>query len=69
MVSIYAACMVILYLVVGGVIFWLLTWLVDYCGIPDPFRKVARVILAVLAVFVVIGILLQTLGGVQVFRP
>lgn len=69
MISISAAVTVILYLVVGGLIFWLLWWLIGYCGLPEPFNKVARVLLAVLAVFVLIGLLLSLLGGQPLFRP
>lgn len=68
MISISGAVTVVLYLVVAGVIFWLLNWLIDYCGVPDPFRKVARVILAVMAVLVVIGVLMSLVGGQPVFR-
>ena len=69
MISISAVIMVVLYLVVVGVIFWLLNWLIDYCGVPDPFNKVARIILAVLAVFICIALLLSLVGGQQIFRP
>jgi hypothetical protein len=69
MISITAAVTVILYLIVAGLIFGLLWWLVGYVGLPEPFGRVARVILAILAVFVVIGILLSFLGGTPVFRP
>lgn len=69
MVSIQAAVMVIVYLIVAGLIFWLLWWLVNYIAPPEPFRKVANVILAILAVLVVIGLLLSFIGGTPVFRP
>ena len=69
MISISTAVSVILYLIVGGLIFWLLHWAIDAVGIPEPFHKVAKVILIVLAVFVVIGILLSLVGGQQLFRP
>lgn len=69
MISISAATSVVLYLVVGGLIFWLLFWLVDSIGLPEPFHKVARAILIVLVVFVLIGILLSVLGGQPLFRP
>ena len=69
MISISAAVTVVLYLIVAGLIFWLLWWLIGYCGIPEPFNKVARVILAILAVFVLIGILLSLVGGQPLFRP
>lgn len=62
MISIEGAVMVIIYLIVGGLIFGLLWWLIDYCAIPEPFNKIARVVLAVLAVLVVIGILLSFIG-------
>lgn len=69
MISISAAVTVIVYLIIAGVVFWLLWWLVDYVGLPEPFRKVANVFLAVLAVLVVIGVLLSLVGGQPLFRP
>lgn len=69
MISISAAVSVILYLIIAGLIFGLLWWLIAFCGLPEPFAKVARVILAILAVFVVIGILLSLVGGTPMFRP
>lgn len=69
MISISAAVSIILYLIIAGLIFWLLWWLIGYCGLPEPFNKVARVILAVLAVFVCIGILLSLGSGTPIFRP
>jgi O-antigen ligase len=67
-ISISAAATAILYLIVAGIVFWLLWWLIDYCTVPEPFNKVLHVIVAVLAVGVIIGILVQVVGGVQVFR-
>jgi len=55
-------------LIVAGLIFWLLWWLIQYCGIPEPFNKVARVILAILAVLVIIGVLLSLVNGQPLFR-
>jgi len=37
-------------IVIMGCIFAILWWLIDYVGLPEPFHKVARVILAVAAV-------------------
>jgi hypothetical protein len=67
MISLPGLVHVILYLIVAGLIFWLLIWLIDYCGVPEPFNKVAKVCIAVAAVFVIIGVLLSLVGGVQVF--
>ena len=69
MISISAAVTVVVYLVVAGLIFWLCWWLVSYVGLPQPFDKVARVVLAVLAVLVLISILLSLVGGTPLFKP
>ncbi len=69
MISLSAAVSVLIYIVVAGLVFWLLWWLVGYVGLPEPFNKVARVLLAVLAVFVCIFILLSLVNGQPVFRP
>ena len=49
-------------LVVFGLIFWLLKWLLDALAIPQPFHKVAEVILIVAAVVLVINVLLSLIG-------
>ena len=69
MISLGGAVQVIVYLIVAGLVFGMLWWLIGYAGIPEPFHKVARVVLAVLAVLVVIGILLSLVGGTPLFRP
>lgn len=53
---------IVISLIVAGVIFFLLNWLIDYCKVPEPFRTVARVILAVVAVVIVINALLTLVG-------
>ena len=47
----------LLSLVIYGLIFWLLWWGLEKVGIPEPFHKVAVVILVVAAVVVIIGLL------------
>lgn len=69
MISLSMALSLIIYLVVAGLIFYLLFFLIGYCGLPAPFDKVARVVLMVLAVLVIIGLLLQVVGGQPIFRP
>lgn len=69
MISLSAAAALVMYMVVAGLVFWLLLWLVDYCGIPEPFNKVVRIILAVLAVAVIIGALMSITTGRQLFVP
>jgi hypothetical protein len=57
----------VVYLIVTGLIFWLLWRLLAYCNVPEPFNKVARVLLAILAALVVINVLLD-LVGMSLFR-
>jgi hypothetical protein len=68
MISITAAVTLIVTLIVVGLVFGLLWWLVGYCQLPAPFDRVARVILAIIAVLVLIGVLLQLIGGQSVFK-
>ena len=67
MISISAVVSVLFFIIIAGLIFWLLWWLIGYCGLPEPFNKIARVILAVLAVFILIGALLS-LAGTPIVR-
>ncbi len=52
----------VVWIVVVGLIFWLLTWLIGYIGLPQPFNKVARVLIAVVAVLLLINVLLGFTG-------
>jgi heme A synthase len=69
MLSIQMLVRVVIYLIVAGLVFWLLWWLVNYVAPPEPFRKIANVVLAIVAVLVIIGILLSLVGGGPVFVP
>jgi hypothetical protein len=68
MVSLSGAVSVFVYLLLAGLVFGLLWWLVGYLALPEPFNKAARVVLAILAVLVIIGILLSLVGGHPIFR-
>ena len=57
---------IIIYLFIVGGVCWLLWWLIGYIGLPEPFNKIARVIVAVVAVLLCINLLLS-LGGGQPF--
>lgn len=60
---------VLIWIIVLGVVFWLLFWLIGYVGLPEPFNKVARVILAVAAVIVLINCLLMLAGHPIIHWP
>ncbi len=44
-------------IVIVGVIFWLIWWFLGQVGLPEPFNKVATVLLALAAILFLIGIL------------
>ncbi len=47
--------------VIWGLIFWLLWWGLGKVGIPEPFNKVATILLVVASIIVVIGLLTGTI--------
>ena len=53
---------ILITLVVVGLICWLLLWAVGYIGLPEPFAKVATVIIVLFAVIYLITILLPLIG-------
>lgn len=69
MIPLGALAMVVVYVIIGGLVFGLLLWLINYCGIPEPFNKVAKIVLAVVAVIFLIAVLLSLVNGQPVFRP
>jgi hypothetical protein len=62
MISLESLVYTVVYLIVAGLIFWLLWWLIQYINPPEPFKKIANVVLAIFAVLVVIGVLLAMVG-------
>lgn len=54
-------------LIVAGLVCWLVWWLIGYVGLPEPFNKVARVIVAVIAVLFLVNVLLG-MTGTPLFR-
>ena len=51
-------------LVIIGLIFYAVWWFIGYIGLPEPFNKIARAIVALVALIVVVTFLLQ-IGGMQ----
>jgi len=54
---------VVVWIIAAGLIFWLLTWLIDYVGLPEPFSKIAKVIVAVIAVLMLINAIMSLAGN------
>lgn len=59
--------LVVQLIIIGG-IFWLLFWLVGYFGLPEPFNKIAKGIIAVVAVLFLINLLLGLSGGTPLVK-
>jgi len=53
----------LVWIIVIGCIFGLLWWLIGFIGLPEPFNKVARVVVAVVAVLLLINVLLGIAGS------
>ena len=53
----------LVWIIIIGCIFGLLWWLIGYVGLPEPFNKVARVVVAVIAVLLLINVLLGLVGA------
>ena len=49
--------------IIVGIVFSLLWWLVGYIALPAPFDKVARVIIALIAVIWLLDALFGIAGG------
>ncbi len=58
---------ILIQLIVVGIVCWLLWWLLGYAGLPEPFNKIARILVAVVAVFFLINLVLG-LGGTPLVR-
>ena len=56
----------LVYLVVWGIIFYVLWWGLGKIGLPEPFNKVATVVLVLFSVLVLLSIFF---GGVNLPAP
>jgi hypothetical protein len=53
----------IIYIIILGLLFWVLQYAISAIPLPEPFAKVAQVLLILVAVVIVIILLLQLVGG------
>lgn len=52
----------VIYIIVIGLIMWLLIWALDQIPMPEPFKSVARVLIIVIGVLILCFILLSLVG-------
>ncbi len=62
MISIDQLVQSVVYLVIVGLICGVLWWALRQINPPEPFAKVARVVLILLAALLVIGVLMSLVG-------
>lgn len=59
----------VIYLIVVGVIIWLLRYLIDAIPMDEPFRRVASIAILVVGVLIVILLLLDFVGVIDGRMP
>lgn len=52
----------LIWLVIGGIIFYVLNWGLAKMGLPEPFNKIINVLLILVVVIVLINALLTLVG-------
>ena len=52
----------LIYVIVIGLLLWLVLYVIEAIPLPDPFGRVARVVVVVIAVLILILLLLQLIG-------
>ena len=52
-----------IYIVVVGIVVWLLLYVIDAVPVPEPFHRVARMAVMVIGILIVILLLLQFVGA------
>jgi glucan phosphoethanolaminetransferase (alkaline phosphatase superfamily) len=52
----------IVWLLIVGILYWLVVWLVDTVPIPDPPGRIIKIAVMVVMVLVIILMLLQLIG-------
>lgn len=67
MITLQSLVMTLVYLLVAGIIAWVLWWAINKIDPPEPFKKIAIVIWVLLVVLVVCGVLLN-LVGIQLIK-
>lgn len=66
---IHALITLIIYLLILGLVVWLVNYVVDAIPLPEPLGRLAKVAVIVVAVLVVILLLLQVVGQADIGLP
>lgn len=63
LISLSGLVPLLIHLVIIGLILWLCWWFIGYIGLPEPFGKVARVIIGLVALIFLINLLMSLDGS------
>jgi hypothetical protein len=55
----------VIYIIVLGLVVWLLLYLIDVIPLPEPFSRIARIAVMVIGILIAILVLLQFAGIVE----
>ena len=58
----------IIYILILGLVCWLLLYLIDFIPVPEPFNRVAKVVVMVGSVLILILLLLSLVEGTGALR-
>lgn len=59
----------IIWIIAAGLIFWLLNWALNQIALPEPFAKIARVIIVIATVLILINAILGLTGHPLIAWP
>lgn len=59
----------IIYIIVIGLVLWLLRYLVNAIPMEEPFRRIANIAIVVIGVLILILLLLQFIGAIDAGFP
>lgn len=53
----------VVWIIAAGLIYFILEWLLSKVGLPEPFSKIARIVVAVVAALILINAILGLAGS------
>jgi hypothetical protein len=63
MIEASALLSLVIYIIVLGLVVWLILYIINMIPLPEPFGRIARIVLIVLAVLILINLLLGLVGS------
>lgn len=63
MITLSALVSLVVWLIIAGLIYWLVMWVIGQVGVPEPFNKIIRVVIALFVFLIVLNALLGLTGS------